>query len=369
MADRSGGHFSDDDELLSQYALGKLDAAARDAVDRHAAGCDACRESLRREMRIAAGVRRLGRDSLKANLSARAAPRAGLSAWPRFASAAAVFIIIGGLGIYFGWLSGRGRLSTEPEGAPPVAAQPAEHDKEMRNAPDLADARSAAKGGGIPAPGGDRAAERGTSAPSVSPGAGGAGQPLENAAGESRAESTLQRGAPGGEFWSDGYVEEGVAAKKVEPRGAAAPRADVMMLDKQKSIKEEAAGEKDANSPRQSHFLLLQQPATALPAGRKGETEAGQNAFGEADRIRDQQAVQGGRATSAARRERVPTHVDQKGDTTTMTLYLDSLVDEGDLKRARVEAMGDDSVVVTLGGKKIQYRFPAPRGTQQQRAK
>ena len=310
-------------------------------MDRHAAGCAACRDALRREMRIAAGVRRLGRESLKAELRARVATRAERTGWPRFASAAAVFLIVGGLGIYFGWLSGRGRVSPEPEGAPPIAGGSGGFQKEEKNTTTLADARSAGKPAALPPSVSDRAADQGGAVSGVSPAAVNAGRPADRDEGiaASRAESTLQSGAPGEGFWSDGIVEQGGdAAKKIEARGAVAGEEKEMMLYKSKSMKEEVERLKDAPLARQSRFIILQRSASALPARQKG-------------------------------RDMIPTRVDQKGDTTTMTLYLDSLVDESDLKRARVDAPGDDSIVVTLGGKKIQYRFPPPPATQQQRPK
>jgi hypothetical protein len=63
---------------------------------------------------------------------------------------------------------------------------------------------------------------------------------------------------------------------------------------------------------------------------------------------------------------RIPTRVEKNGQRTTLTMYLDSLVDENDLQRAQVDALRDDSVVVTLGGKKILYRFPHGGETQSQ---
>jgi hypothetical protein len=372
MTDRSGAHFSDDEELLSRYVLGTLDAAERERIDRHAAGCTSCMESLRREMRIAAGVRRLGRQSVKAELGARVALRAERASWPRFASAAAVFIVVGGLGIYFGWLSGRGRLSPEPAGAPPIAGGSGGVQKEERNSPDFADARSSGKPAGLPPSAADHGAEQGASAPAVSPAPENARQSVDIVGGmaATRTEAALQSGASRDEFWSDGLVEQSEeAAKKIEPRGAVAVEDKGMVLEKQKSVKEEVDRFKDAMSRRQSHFILYQQPASALPTLRKGDTQEGRNAIGGADRRVDQRAFGGARSALAGGRDRVPTRVGQKGDTTTMTLYLDSLVDENELKRARVDALGDDSVVVTLGGKKIQYRFPPTQGAQQQRQK
>jgi hypothetical protein len=145
---------------------------------------------------------------------------------------------------------------------------------------------------------------------------------------------------PGGGFWSDGIVERaGGALDAAAARGGVSAGEKNALLFKSKALKKEADQTKDA---LQGQYLLRQKPASALTGSRERSG-------------RDQQTV--------------PTRVDQRGSTTTMTLYLDSLLDENDLKRGRVEAVSDDSVVVTLGGKKILYRFPPGQGAQQQRQK
>ena len=72
------------------------------------------------------------------------------------------------------------------------------------------------------------------------------------------------------------------------------------------------------------------------------------------------------RVEPAGDKRRIQTRVEQKGEHTTLTMYLDSLVDENEVKRARVETLGDDSVVVTMGGKKILYRIPRGADNQAQ---
>ena len=115
-----------------------------------------------------------------------------------------------------------------------------------------------------------------------------------------------------------------------------------MLLYKSKADKEETDRLKDADSRVQGEYLIRQQPASTLPGDQE---RSGRNQY------------------------RVPTRVDQRGSTTTLTMYLDSLVDEKDLRSAIVESARDDSVVVTLGGKKILYRFPPGQTAQQKRQK
>ena len=66
-------------------------------------------------------------------------------------------------------------------------------------------------------------------------------------------------------------------------------------------------------------------------------------------------------------RNSVPTLIEQRGSQTLMTLYLDSLVDQNELSRARVEQPGADSLVIRMQNQSIQYQLPANRTRQQVR--
>ncbi len=348
MTDDSGAHIAFDEELLSRYALGRLGEAEREKVDRHTAVCGTCMEALRREMRIAAGVRRLGREDVKERLKRRVADEGRTAGWPRILSAAAVVGIVAGLGVYYAWFTGGETLPPRPGGTPPLAGRMESPRQDVGNAParELADKVKGDRSAESPAQStGHLQADR---KELVSP----ANRDAENerrggAAAGGIAASETAVGAPAaepaGEFWSDGVVERGEAALDAgAPRGAVTSHEKNAVLFKSKALKEEEGRLKDAPPRPQAQYLLRQQPASALPADRE---------------------------SSGSEQQRIPTRVDQRGSTTTMTLYLDSLVDEKDLKKARVEAVSDDSVVVTLGGKKILYRFPPGQAAQQQRQK
>jgi hypothetical protein len=354
MTDDSGTHFASNEELLSRYALGRLDDAERERIDRHAAGCSTCMASLRREMRIAAGARRLGRDDLKSELKRRIDRESRPARWPRILSAAATVGIVVGLGVYYSWFSERTSVPAQVGADSPVASRtgpltqvekkaPAQgiRDKEMAEKTAEPSASSSAQ----------PAAKQKAEAPST----------YASAENERRTEyrkmvrSETAPGAAGGEtsggeFWSDGIVEGAVPVPEAAAsRGGVAPQEKKQDLAKGNAMKEdedrlneEADRLKGAVHRTQGEYLIRQQPASSLPGDRERPGK-------------DQQ--------------RVPTRFDQRGNRTTMTMYLDSLVDEKDLKSARVDAVRDDSVVVTLGGKKILYRFPAGQAAQQQRQK
>jgi anti-sigma factor RsiW len=349
MTDDSGTHIASDEEILSRYALGRLDGAEREKVDRHIAGCPACMEALRREMRIAAGVRRLGRENLKERLRVAAGPH--LSRWPRILSVAAAVTAVAGLGAYYAWFNGGETLPPRSGESPPLAGRTESPGQDEGNAParepadkvkgDRTVGSPAQSSGHLQANRNELASPASRDAENGRRGTAGAGDIAA-----SEAARGMPSTEPAGAFWSDGVVQRGKAAlDAAAPRpekGAVLSQEKSAVLSKSTARKEEEGRLKDALPPPRAHYLLRQQPASALPADRERSGKEQQN---------------------------VPTRVDQRGSTTTMTMYLDSLVDEKDLKKARVEALGDDSVVVMLGGKKILYRFPPGQGAQQQRQK
>jgi anti-sigma factor RsiW len=342
MTDDIGTHIASDEELLSKYALGRLLGSEQEKVDRHTAGCPACMEALRREMRVAAGARKLGREDLKAELKRRIAAPPVRAAWPRIVSVAAAISIIAGLGVYYAWFTGKGSLSPPVGGSPPLAGRTESLKQDEGNAParELAERVTAEKPPESPAPAGAHAAANQEGSASHAPRSADNNRRTEPSRGSTAASSGAPMEEPGGGFWSDGIVERaGGALDAAAARGGVSAGEKTALLFKSKALKKEADQTKDA---LQGQYLLRQKPASALTGSRERSG-------------RDQQTV--------------PTRVDQRGSTTTMTLYLDSLLDENDLKRGRVEAVSDDSVVVTLGGTKILYRFPPGQGAQQQRQK
>ncbi len=331
MTDGSASHFGSDDDLLSRYALDRLNAEERAGMDAHAAGCTACRDALRREMLIAAGARRLGRETLKAELKKRVAGREASSPWPRYIAAAAVLCLVVGFGVYYTFLHSPAPLpiaAAPPAGISAPIARNEEADKPVAHA--KADAPQKKK-----EPVRELSRDR------------------EDARSEGTAVGGIARAqaadelsaAEAGEFWSDGIVTRppeylDQAAPAAPLRGTAQSAVNSLAL--KKAVKEEAGRLKDARSGVQEKYLIQQRPASALPANRrKTQDEA----------------------------NTVPTHIEKQGSTTTMTLYLDPPVDDRELKGARVEALRDDSVVVTLGGRKIMYRLQSDQQAARKRQK
>ncbi len=347
MIDDSGTHFGTDEEILSAYVLGRLGEAERERIDRHAASCASCAASLRREILVAAGVRKLGRETLKADLKKRIDARDAPAHWLRITAAAAALCVVAGLGTYYALLSRSENPAPGDAGTPPTAGTSGEIAQNERSAPPEGLARSGTADNVLPAPAAApspayRHAESNQKALAQTLHAGRDNSLKEESVtgGISRTGAAVNAVRENAGFWSDGIVEEGEGLAGAAAAKKSAPEAEEKSLFfESDAARNVAAPGKDAPAPAQGVFLVRQQPSSALPPGRE---------------------------KSAGDRSRIPTRVEQKGERTTLTMYLDSLVDENEMKRARVDAMRDDSVIVTIGGKKILYHIPRGGETQGQ---
>lgn len=362
MTDDSRDHIAGDEELLERYVLGTLGEDERLAVEHHIAGCDTCAAAVRRERLIAAGARRLGRDQLRNVLRQSARQPAGRPVvWQRVLSAAAVLGLIVGAGLYYDWL-GTGNVPETSEQLRQYSAP--EKGAKMESPPTGASPHGRDEGSGLvdarrepgrfaeaaPPPAGEKKSDRAdTPAPLKAQGDLDAAQPAATgvSAGVLRDKEgkRAEASAPPTGIWT-----EGTPLSSVE-EAAAAQAADKVSAESRVVRKEMDAKSKNANqlkapaNERQNsmaQYRVDQAPASALP--------------------RERQMVQQRKAGGG-----VQTLVTQEGSVTTMTLYLDSLVDPIEVKSANVEPVSDDSVIVNLGKQRIGYRLPAATNKEQQR--
>jgi len=93
-----------DQEVLERYVLGQLTDRERQDLERVLAADPAWRQALDRELKIAAGARRLGRDRLKRRLRGTLdEPTLRTNPWPRILAAAASVVIIVGVLVISRW--------------------------------------------------------------------------------------------------------------------------------------------------------------------------------------------------------------------------------------------------------------------------
>lgn len=341
MTDQDDTHFVSNEDLLGRYVLGALDDVERARLDGHLATCPACAQTVHQERLIAAGVKRLGRDELRRSLRTRLVPPQRDLRWPRILAAAGLIATLTGIGIYYLRFNG---VPSVPEIAerPPAPV----HGNESPSLPQPALAPSADQFRQEPmrsAPGSNAltdAKTKSSEAPSSQ-------RSITDAETRSPSEAVRVTQAPvhkelarklteetPAAFWAEGNVEgpEGVRGGAAERRSFSGSRSDLPVLKREQSVNQAAAA-KDASTQPPPQFVLRQASSGALPVLRQ-------------------------KALKAAAQMTVQTKVERKGEVTTMTLFLDSLLDEGALRGARVQTLGDDSLVVTLGQKRISYKLP-----------
>jgi hypothetical protein len=356
--DMDEDHFTDNEDLLERYVLGRLPEQDRQRYEHHLRRCEICQRAVRDEQGIAAGARQLGREQLKERVRGRVA--AGGSAhfpWQRIAGIAALLVIITGIGIVYRWwevsrlqqkpamteFKSEERPATGAEQQPPAAseanpivpspkytsstagssAKSVEPDKLRKRKPE---GRLSAKESTIA----DEATSKNIAERST------AQNTLQGAANRAAREDALgivqpQDQQTSQQFWLEGVVLAGPARS-----GPRTPEVQTLRLEKQKYDKDREIGaDKKSGRPMNAaatEFAVSQEPMRALPSARQ------------------QQIV-------SARRT-VVTLVQQEDGQTSLTLYLDSLVDDRELKAARVEYVTPDSVILHISDRRIGYKMP-----------
>jgi hypothetical protein len=330
-------HITDHQELLADFVLGRISDEERSAWEGHLTTCPSCTEAVRRERALAAGVRRAGRDRLKARLAETGRSMERPVPWPRILSVAAVLAIAVGVGIFEHWFA--------PESLP-VAALDQRPINAQRDVPYQPPEGSAATS----APQRREARSDKASKPDV------------------RVESNIELKA---EKQAETGISPGIAAMEAP---AAAPAKTALSLDDKvrtravwiegNRLQEDLTGGGEVPVSLQSNA-----PAGARALGKLSEEHAkkSKDQSGAATdataanslrfSIQQRPVSQLPRAQQAVTKNSIQTMVVRRGDSLALTLYLDSLLDEHAVQNARVNQVGTDSVVVEMGGQKIGYRL------------
>jgi len=97
-------HWTEDPVLLEQFVLGRIPAEQLVSLREHLETCNLCREAVEREKEFIGTVRAYGRDRLRLRLKERIERSPSrVVPWPHVLSAAAVILVIVGLGLYNRW--------------------------------------------------------------------------------------------------------------------------------------------------------------------------------------------------------------------------------------------------------------------------
>lgn len=351
-------HWTDDGELIERFVLNELNPEERNELEDHLRICEVCKKAVRREQLLIAGIRRSGREAFKARLKQKvgALPETR-TPWVHIISAAALVVIITSVGIYNRWFQSLEiskdvvvvlpsasdsalTESTSPSGKlpqlqsqPPSDAGSAEsrtlRDKESEPArPAIA---SKAPPAALKKTGRD---ERQITAESKS-------QQMQARAGRvtTSGESDLaiveSSGVVAGE---DGVWLQGISVPRPKTMVGNVEPAHVESPAEQKELRQFDAAAKrvakpDPTKSQSMEFRFRQQPIQALPLEQIRQLAVGS--------------------------QNVPARVEQIGNTTHITLYLDQLLDEQALAQIYAETPTPDSLVVHLRNKLIIFPLPA----------
>lgn len=319
-------HWTEDSELIERFVLNRLEPGERNELEDHLRICEVCKQAVRAEQLLIAGIRRSGRERFKAELAATlSAVEESNVLWPHILSAVAVVVIVMSVVFYNRWFevikppeiesvieSSEGRETKESE--PSLKQSQAD----IREKPSPVEERQHPKPPQPRKPG--ARIERPAKTPAARNERPAAGAHATQAPRMERSESSTLAAA--GELWLEAHVAESTADMLNAPAGEEAPA--------QLFKPEQKEGDRRIAEPQPAFFHLKQEPLAALPASRR-------KALQEAP-------------TVTAR-------LQLRGDTTDVTLYLDPPVAASDLERARIE-LSADSLIVTLIDRRIVCLLP-----------
>ncbi len=335
-------HWTEDSDLIERFVLNRLDPDERNELEDHLRICEVCKQAVRAEQLLLAGIRRSGRERFKAALAQKlSAVEQRRVPWAHLLSAAAVVLIVISVVLYNRWFeivttpnvesdTQRPKITSREE---PARTHPLEHiqpgvqeqstpigeEKQEglpHNARRTKPNKGLADGPKRVAPRDERSSE------------GDAQAPMAQAEALPSQRMTLSAIAPA-EIWLEGQIVDSAADMLNAPAGEEAP-AQLYKAERKDAV-QRAYDSQRISVPRPRLFHLRQELLASLPASqRKAPPEA---------------------AT-------ITTSFRLRGDTTYVTLYPDTLMDASILERALIEMPADDSLVVSLPDRRIIYRLP-----------
>lgn len=328
-------HWTDNPELIERFVLQRMNPAERNELEDHLRICEVCKKAVRLEQMTIAGIRRSGRGQFKARLQSRlASSPVHRTPWGHIISAAAIIVIITGIGVYNRWFESTQPVEMAPTAEPWATPEP----KADRSEPAEQPASKVQEGG-----------ERAPSEPPAKPSQPksessrkekDAPQPPATAGREpefrqsgAAARATMDAVTHSGateEIWLEGTI------LPVERGSEEAFRDESTVRIFGKKRGEAASG--PAQHPLNENLLLSQQQAGDLPPTQQQRSD---------------------KAVVLAKAERI-------GNATQLTLYLDSLLDQAALANVRAETPDSNSLILYLPNQRIKYSLPAGWGSQLQ---
>jgi len=323
-------HWTENEENVDRFLMGRLSGEERSLFLSHLEQCGECRERIARARHTAAQIREAGRRELKSRLSDRIKSRPARIPWPHVLSAAAVVIVVIGVGLYAVLRENRSLTVEEHEvmtAEPPKKLQPdqsvADQAQEEQQAVESTQGRQAGKARS--AAKSEFAKPKGLKKVSPPPSA---AVPAERP----MAQAEVSGAGEQQEFWLEGTIVaagSSIELNALRRDAEAAPR----MMEKgfQKAQKDE---DRLAQEGGQSHEVVTVQqlPSHRLPV------------------VQQQQFMGAGP-------KRIPTKFEQTDNGMVLTIYTDQVLRRKE--DVQLWSPSNDSLIVEVDGLRIAYRVPA----------
>jgi hypothetical protein len=330
MNESEKSHLSAD--TIEDAVLGRLTPEIRARVESHLGACSQCRDAFEQELLLAAGIKGWARAAMKQKLAGQIAVTEQRSVpWPHLLGAAALLVVIIGVGVLFRWhepvqepsltfsdtvVSDSGQKSL-PQAPAPVS-EPDKMIADQYTTSPPRDARETAR------------QDKKDVAPAAQP------RPAELADLEGKAKEA-----------EPAAMRAAIAEEAAKPAGL-----DVWL-----------GGNELSNAPSGG---MQAQPAGASNQGmslnrleaRKGmrKTESASYPVFVIDQ-RARRALHD--AYAADESLDIPTHIVRLGDTLRVTLYLDPLLTQDQMRSVYARQVSPDSFQVQLPGRIVGYKLPS----------
>jgi len=324
-----------DPAVVERYVLGQLPKPERTDVERLLEEDPRWREAVEREQRLAAGVRRLGRDHLRERLRQRLreAPAPAIP-WPRLIAAAASVIIIVGILVVNQWFQlGRESVTGIDQSVSDLTVEtPLESLPEMPKDESLADRAKAPspaeESEGSVAPDFKRADQRPTHPRQL------AATPA-TAQQEEKAEVSAEFASEGDDTWTQAQLYRPMP-EELAGAGERQSRAEARRANKFLEDEDTSAGRvsKSSSEGDASVIVVDQRTFASLAPGTQARVQ------GQAP-------------------DQIPALVEHRRDTLRVILYPPALFDSEELDRATVEVPSEDSLLITIARQQIGLRLPS----------
>ena len=352
MSESHNIHWAQDEELLERFVLGRIASQEIEMLERHLSECDECLTTVTRERELVAGIRRVGRDSLKQRLSHTIEQRKSKNVnWYRIAGVAAGIVLLVTLGIYNRWFTGsdasgerqeiadKFEKRAEPSTAVSQETPRTDADKKLSDVAQRAADSKAEKvqglAAGAPAKQEDEGAK--TSEAQVDRlkemnAVGGRADTRANEKKDRFAAASVR--SAGGETWIQGAVIG------EQQQNAPAARAILANAEEAQGIlrkgKEQIQGVSEAAKLQSTGmaaqpFVITQQPVSALPVSQRAQQRGGFS---------------------------IQTLLQKDPNGVHMTVFLDSLLSSRDLQQVHAQPIGEDSIILNLGNQRVGYKLP-----------